>query len=91
MNGYYAMPNLVPGQYNVRATKTGYVEQFAFGKDDFGSADLVTVPGAADFRLVVETFGSVKGQLRRHSGAVGIAGARVEALAGCTSRRPSPT
>jgi hypothetical protein len=76
-NGHYAMPNLVPGTYAIEARKLGYITQFAFGKEFFGEADLVTAPGVADFRLVAETFGAVKGRLLRHNGTAGIAGASV--------------
>ena len=44
--GTYTIPGLVPGEYRVEFSRSGYVTQFYNGKTSWGSAETVTVSAA---------------------------------------------
>jgi hypothetical protein len=67
-SGHYEFPSLPDGQYVVQVLAGNYFEQWAFGKADRYSADLVTVPGTASLALAPLEYGSIGGHLTTSTG-----------------------
>jgi len=67
-SGHYEFPSLPAGQYLVEVAATNYFDQWAFGKADRDSADLVTVPGTASLALAPLEYGSIGGHLTTSTG-----------------------
>jgi Carboxypeptidase regulatory-like domain len=67
-DGTYAIQDLSAGEVTVKAFKDNYAVQWARGKTEPDEANRVYVGSKVDFALVPVTYGSLGGQLRRHSG-----------------------
>ncbi|HEY0638237.1 MAG TPA: carboxypeptidase regulatory-like domain-containing protein [Pseudonocardiaceae bacterium] len=67
--GAYDIPWLEPGDYKLHVTAYEFLEQWAFGRPDFASADVVTAPGTASMALTPTVeYGAVAGRLTTEAG-----------------------
>jgi len=67
-SGRYDLDWLSPGTYRVKVIANDFVDQWAFGRSDYASADAITAPGSASLALVPFQYGSVSGTFVSASG-----------------------